>query len=237
MAGNGKGEPVTVDTKWVGGIVDRSWYTDPRYAPYRKAGEIKLPFWLTQTLVYHGAAWYRRVVEIPPDWSGRRIVLSLERAHWETRLWVDSAEVGMRNSLAAPHEYDVTSFISPGRHAITLRVDNRIRDIDVGSNAHSITDHTQTDWNGIIGRIVLQSGSPVFIENLAVFPDAGSRVFTIVVRLRNATGRPQKGELTFRAGPRGFPPLRSVVTRQMIAADTLTAMNWYPLGARCASLG
>ncbi|HTY58784.1 MAG TPA: beta-galactosidase [Bacteroidota bacterium] len=230
MAGSGKGDPASVGTKWVGGIVDSSWFTDARYAPYRKSGEVRLPFWLTQTRVYHGAAWYRREIDISPQWSGRRIVLSLERAHWETRLWVDSTEAGMRNSLAAPHEYDITPLISPGRHTITLRVDNRIGEIDVGSNAHSVTDHTQTDWNGIIGRIVLQSGSPVFIERLSVFPDAGSRVFTIVVRLRNTTGRPQSGELTFCAGPRGSAAGRTVVTRQTIAADTLTAMNWYPLG-------
>ncbi len=231
MAVNGKGDPVTVDTKWMGTIVDRSWFTGARYAAYRKPGNIKLPFWLTPRLVYAGAAWYRRDIDIPASWSGRRIILSLERAHWETRLWVDSVPAGMRNSLAAPHEYDLTSCLSPGPHTITIRVDNRIRDIDVGSNAHSITDHTQTDWNGIVGRMELRSGSPVYIENFSVFPDPGPRVFTLVVLLRNTTGRPRTGELTFRAGLPGMPPVRVVTTRRSIPSDSLTVMNWYPLGA------
>jgi hypothetical protein len=230
MAENRRGEPVTVDTKWVGGIVDRSWFTEERYAPYRKPGNIKLPFWLTPSYVYYGAAWYQRDIDIPPGWSGRRIVLSLERAHWETRVWIDSAAAGMRNSLAVPHEYDVTGFLRPGRHTLTIRVDNRIREIDVGGNSHSITDHTQTDWNGIIGRIELRSGSPVYIEDLSVFPDAGAGVFTIVARLRNTTGRPQRGEMTFRAVLAGSGEGRLVTTRQFIPADTLTVMNWYPVG-------
>ena len=33
MAENGKGFPVTVETRWYGGIVDRSWFTEPRFAP------------------------------------------------------------------------------------------------------------------------------------------------------------------------------------------------------------
>ncbi|HEX7573767.1 MAG TPA: beta-galactosidase, partial [Bacteroidota bacterium] len=229
MAENRRGEPVTIDTKWVGGIVDRSWFTEERYAPYRKPGNIKLPFWLTPASVYQGVAWYQRDIDIPAGWSGSRIVLSLERAHWETRVWIDSAAAGMRNSLAVPHEYDVTDFMLPGRHTITIRVDNRIREIDIGRNAHSITDHTQTDWNGIVGRIELRSGSPVYIEDLSVFPDASARVFTIVARLRNTTGRPQRGELTFRAVLAGSGKGRLVTTRQSIPADTLTVMNWYPV--------
>jgi hypothetical protein len=230
MAENKRGEAVSAGTQWVGGIVDRSWFTEERYSPYRKPGNIKLPFWLTPAFVYHGAAWYQRDVDIPAGWSGRRIVLTLERAHWETRVWIDSAAAGMRNSLAVPHEYDVTRFMPPGRHSITIRVDNRIKEIDVGRNAHSISDHTQTDWNGIVGRIELRSGSPVYIENVSVFPDARARVFTIVVRLRNTTGNPQRGNMTFRAAAAGSGEGPPVTTRQSIPADTLTVMHWYPLG-------
>jgi hypothetical protein len=230
MAENGRGDAVTVDTKWVGGIVDRSWFTAVRFAPYRKSGNIRLPFWLTPSSVYVGAAWYQRVVEIPAGWSDRRVVLFLERAHWETRVWIDTAYAGMRNSLATPHEYDVTPLMSPGLHTITLRVDNRIGEIDVGQNAHSVTDHTQTDWNGVIGRIELRSGSPVYIEDLAIYPDARARVFTILARLRNTTGRPQKGEITFRAAAPGVHEGRSFSRRQLISGDTLTVMQWYPLG-------
>ena len=42
----GLGEEVSVDTQWTGQIVDRSYFTDERYAPYRQPGNIKVPFWL-----------------------------------------------------------------------------------------------------------------------------------------------------------------------------------------------
>ncbi|RME95041.1 MAG: hypothetical protein D6766_04285, partial [Verrucomicrobia bacterium] len=42
MAERGLGEDIRVDTPWTGSIVDRSFFTDPRYAPYRQPGRIKV---------------------------------------------------------------------------------------------------------------------------------------------------------------------------------------------------
>ncbi|HID21211.1 MAG TPA: beta-glucuronidase, partial [Planctomycetaceae bacterium] len=42
----GYGDEVTVQTKWTGTIIDNSYFTSPRYAPYRRPGNVKVPFWL-----------------------------------------------------------------------------------------------------------------------------------------------------------------------------------------------
>lgn len=198
MAENGLGDDVGPDTKWTGGIVDRSWFTAPEYARYRQPGNVKVPFWLNPVKVYLGPAWYRRDTDIPPDWQGKRIVLELERCHWETRLWVDGREAGLRNSLGTPHVYDLSGLLTPGPHSLTLRVDNRIKDVDVGENAHSVTDHTQTNWNGVIGRLILSASSPVYIEDVQVFPDVKTRSASIRANVRNQSGRPFDGSIVFR---------------------------------------
>ncbi len=69
LQAQGKGEDVTVDTKWTGQIVDRSFFTSARYEPYRQPGHVKVPFWLQPDKHYVGAAWYERDVVVPP--SGR----------------------------------------------------------------------------------------------------------------------------------------------------------------------
>ncbi len=198
MTENLKGDDVSVATRWCGGIVDRSWYTDEKYAKYRQPGNVKVPFWLTPAKHYIGAAWYQRTVDIPDAWKGKRIVLYLERPHWETRLWVDGRHVGFENSLATPHEYDLSS-LAPGRHRLTLRIDNRIKAVDVGDNAHSITDHTQTNWNGVVGAIRLQAGSPLWIDDVRTFPDVRAHSVKVRMTLRNQTGKPQTGDLVLSA--------------------------------------
>lgn len=40
----GKGDDVSLDTRWTGQVVDSSWYNAPEYAKYRQPGNIKVPF-------------------------------------------------------------------------------------------------------------------------------------------------------------------------------------------------
>src|SRR5262249_2798394 len=90
LPAKGIGDDISVDTKWTGDIVDKSWFTAPEYAKYREPGHVKVPFWLQPQKYYAGAAWYQRDFTIPQRWQGKRVVLTLERPHWETRVWVDS---------------------------------------------------------------------------------------------------------------------------------------------------
>lgn len=50
----GIGDDVSTNTSWTGGIVNRSWFAAPEYAPYRRPGNIKVPFWLQPEKYYAG---------------------------------------------------------------------------------------------------------------------------------------------------------------------------------------
>jgi len=190
----GIGDEVTVETKWTGTILDRSWFTSPEYAKYRQAGNVKVPFWLQPDKYYAGPAWYQRDIEIPQAWQGKRVVLMLERPHWETRVWVDGCLIGTSNALGTPHEYDLCQ-LAVGKHRLTIRVDNRMI-VDVGENSHSVSDHTQGNWNGIVGRIELRVTNLVWIEDVQVYPHVATKSATIKGTLGNATGKAGQGTVT-----------------------------------------
>lgn len=189
----GFGNPVTVDTPWTGHIVERSWFTEDRYAAYREPGNIKVPFWLQPERHYIGVAWLEREIVVPDHWAGRRMVLFLERPHIRTTVWINDRQVGSQDSLAAPHVYDL-GLISPGTYRLRVAVDNRIH-MNVGPNAHSISDHTQTNWNGIIGRIELQCTSPVWMEDIQTFPRQEDQSIRLSVVIGNGCGRSGNGQL------------------------------------------
>lgn len=188
MTENGIGEDVGLNTPWTGYIVDSSWFFSPEMEKYRKPGNIKVPFWLQPVKYYAGMAWYQKKVKIPSSWKGKNIQLFLERCHWESRVWIDDQEAGMQNSLGTAHVYDLTSWLAPGNHTITICVDNRTKDIDVGMNSHSISDHTQSNWNGITGRIELQSRSKIFIAGASLYPDLGKKQVKVKLNVQNETG-------------------------------------------------
>ena len=189
LTSNGKGDDITLKTPWTGQIVDSSYFKKPEYAKFREPGNIKIPFWLQPVKYYKGAAWYQKEVTIPEDWNGQFVGLFLERCHWESRLWVDRKEVGMRNSLGTPHKYDLTSILTPGKHRLTLCIDNRVKDIDPGMNSHSISDHTQSNWNGAVGQLYLEARPLVNIQNIQVYPDVQNKKIAVKIKVENSIGK------------------------------------------------
>lgn len=181
------GDDVTRDTVWTGTVFDRSFYDSPDYAPYREPGRVSIPFFLQPGKVFTGPAWYQRDLEIPAAWSGRRLTLSLERPHWQTSAWLDETALGSRDSLSVAHEYDLGPAVAPGRHRLTLRIDNRVH-IAVGENAHSISDQTQGNWNGCVGRLELRATAPVWIDDVQVTPHVATRSITVRGALRGPAG-------------------------------------------------
>jgi hypothetical protein len=182
------------DDIYLPGTTDQGGYGTRTHGP--EAG------WLSRPFTYQGAAWYQQDVTIPESWRGQHIELFLERAHWQTEVWVDDASYGSRNSLSTPHVYDLTKALAPGRHRITLCVDNSLI-VDVGVRASSVTDYTQTNWNGVVGRIELEARPPVWIESAQVYPDGTTYGLRVEAVIRNATGGPVEGEL-FADGPTRF---------------------------------
>lgn len=192
MTSNGKGDDISLSTPWTGNILDSSFFKSPDYAKYREPGNIKIPFWLQPLKYYKGAAWYQKEVTVPESWNGQFIELYLERCHWESRLWIDNKEIGMRNSLGTPHQYELTNLLTPGKHRLTLCIDNRVKEIDPGVNSHSISDHTQTNWNGIVGKLFLGVRPPVNITNIQVYPDIQNKKLKAKIKVLNRSVNPDK---------------------------------------------
>ena len=195
LQNQGFGDDITVDTKWNGDVNVDAWLKGPQYAKYRQPGNIKVPFFLQPEKHYAGAAWYRREVEIPAAWRGKRVVLRLERPHWETRVWLDRREIGTNTSLSTPHSYDLGAGLEPGKHTLTIQVDNRMI-VNVGPWAHSVTDHTQGNWNGMVGALELLATSPVWIEDVQVYPNVARKSALVKVQIGNASGQAGQGTLT-----------------------------------------
>ncbi|MGJ7032500.1 sugar-binding domain-containing protein [Niabella hirudinis] len=234
MTTNGKGNDVNIHTPWTGGIADSSWFKKDQYAPYRVPGNIKIPFWLQPVKYYKGAAWYQKTVTIPASWSGKELVFFIERAHWETTVWVDGQEAGMQNSLGASHVYTLPAPLKPGAHQLTVRVDNRVKTVNVGVNAHSITDHTQGNWNGMIGRLELLARPKVFIEDVQLFPDIDKKQVTIKAVLVNAGNQPAAATLEALAGAAtaGAEKLKPLIKKITAGRDTTRVELVYPMGQR-----
>jgi hypothetical protein len=216
MAENDKGEVPGLHTPWTGTIYDSSFYFNPQLEKYRQPGDVKFPFWLSPGKYYKGAAWYRKEVSVPASWEGQRIVLYLERPHWQTTVWVNDRKAGTQNSLSTPHEYDVTGLLKTGRNYITVCVDNRTDSINVGPDSHSVSDHTQGNWNGMVGQLYLKAGSPLYIADMQLYPDIEQKKVKTIIKLKRESGLPVDAEVHLQAKLQtGIPVILPVVTKKV----------------------
>lgn len=199
MTENGLGDDITSTTPWTQTQprLDE-FFRDPRFAPYLKTDPVKIPFWLTPVKYYKGAAWYQRDIVVPEDWAAYGISLYLERVHWFSQAWINDQEVrqdfnhiGNRNSLSVAHVWNLGQ-LKPGKHRLTIRVDNRVH-IPVGLNAHSVTDHTQTNWNGIVGRIELHPYDSIQLSAVKIEPDHSGK--SVKVQLQTNVTMPGLGKV------------------------------------------
>lgn len=197
--------PGTTDQAGLGHALNTHTMTYPVDFPYTLFPGVKDPGradargFLARSHLFLGAAWYEREITVPSAWQDCPVTLRLERALWQTDAWLDGRHVGTGDSLATPHEYSLGA-LAPGRHRLTIRVDNRMV-LNLSTITHAYGPETQSRWNGLVGRLELTANAPASIRRLDVFPAPDRRSVRVVSVLDNTAGHAVAGRLRFRLLP------------------------------------
>lgn len=217
-----KGDDISVNTKWVGSLYDSSYFFNPYMKKYRKPGkDMKLQFFLTPDKHYVGKAWYKRTVNIDKVDMTTGYVLYLERPHIVSEVWVNDTKLNVScNSLCVPHIYNIgRGVLKAGDNTIAICVNNDPETVKVGQDSHSVSDQTQGNWNGIVGRMELRSQSR--IEACRVYADIDSKIARVHLNLRALSAK-EKATVTLRAEAFNTSASHSVVAKpvDIVLADT-----------------
>jgi hypothetical protein len=154
---------------------------------------------LSRELMFAGMAWYQKMVLIPENWKGQDIRLIMERTK-PTQVWVDGDLIGRSNDILTPQGYNLTNHIAPGKHVLTILVNNDNGSVPGGvTGSHAWTEHTQSNWNGIIGKFCLEEYNPVHIETVQVYPDIILKKITVRVKILNRQENSEKTKLALKA--------------------------------------
>lgn len=104
------------------------WGTIPVPADWQAQGysqplynNISYPFPQNQPFIPHErneVGSYRREIEVPGDWQGRRMVLHIGAAGAAYYVWVNGERVGYSEDSKLPSEFDVTAQLKPGQRNI-----------------------------------------------------------------------------------------------------------------------
>jgi beta-galactosidase len=110
----------------------------------------------------HGRAngWYRRQLQIPAGWVGKKVFLEFQGAMQTTAVWVNGKRVGdYKVSGFDSFGFDITPLLKPGTNQLAICVDNR-------PNPEIPPDGTKTDYilfGGLYRDVFLHVTDPVHL--------------------------------------------------------------------------
>jgi len=147
---------------------------------------------LSRVWYWKGPAWYQKQVTIPDSWAGKKITLFFERGK-DIRVWVDETFCGWENTISAAQIFDVTKAMTPGKHTITIVIDNA--KLPPVGPSHAVDERTQTNWNGIVGKMELRATAPLWLEDIQVYPNAAKKEARVRATIGNITGQSFNGQI------------------------------------------
>ncbi len=172
---------------------------------------------------------YRRTFEIPKAWDGRRVWLTFDGVNSFFYVWVNGQKVGFHKDSRTPAEFDITSFLQPGKNLVAVenfrwcdgsyledqdfwRMSGIYRDVYLWSppNTHIRDFEVKTDLDAAyrdaqlkVKVVITNSGAPALLEAVLLHP-AGKVVAT--PRFETAVGA--KGEITITGAASVVNPLK-----------------------------
>ena len=127
---------------------------------------------MTDRYYFEGYAWYTRRIQVEKEWCDKEITLFLERTRIST-VYIDGEEINTENSLCGFHRHNLTGKLTAGEHQLTVRVNNTDYPTRGG---HMTSPDTQTNWNGIVGRIELQIREKCYPDNLQIAAETPGKI-------------------------------------------------------------
>lgn len=126
---------------------------------------------LRREFSFTGEATYSKRIFIPDSWEGKSIELFLERTK-PSVVYVDGEKIGENSRISSPQRYDLSKVLTPGSHKLEIKINNAdsLPPI-VSRSSHAASESTQTNWNGILGDIFLQSKNHFHIKNVTFKED------------------------------------------------------------------
>ncbi len=173
----------------------------PGYAPEAN-GKIRVPgIWDNQGYgtatdkVHHnfvGKGWYKRQIEIPRDWAGRRVFLVITGVNRYAKVWIDDQLLGEHVGCLSIQEFELTKHVAPGKTAtITIQVDSRQRwEVDSIYGCSSLNDYMDVAWGGIWGHVFLEARTDCWLSDLFVQPNVSESSCAAAAILNGNAGLP-----------------------------------------------
>ena len=131
------------------------------------------------------SVWYKRGVEIPENWSDKKVIFHIGACDYHTKVWANANYLGEHFGGYTPFEFDISNYISDGKVVLTICAYDNTRDPNqpCGKQSHQFNSfgchYTRT--TGIWQTVWLEAVNPAYIQKTKYYTDIDAPSVTIVL--------------------------------------------------------
>ena len=129
------------------------------------------------------SVWYRRDIEIPTVWDGKRIILHVDACDYKTDVYVNDNHVGSHTGGYTPFAFDITDYLTDKGNSVTINaVDDLRSERQVsGKQSHKLESYGcfYTRTTGIWQSVWLEAVEKAHTVSYKVYPSVSSSSVSI----------------------------------------------------------
>ncbi len=135
--------------------------------------------------------WYRRQVEIPAAWDGKKVLLHVGACDWRTSVYINDTPVGEHTGGSAAFPLDITGALKPGNNTVIIHAfdDTRSGLQACGKQSQKLESHgcVYTRTTGIWQTVWLEAVGNTYIKRFEAMPDPENESLMVKVYLDGPT--------------------------------------------------
>ena len=124
-------------------------------------------------------AWYRKKINIKPEWKNKRVFVTIGASDWKTTVWLDGEELGSHQGGYTPFSFELKNPKHGTKQNLVIRVDDKRRDFTLyGKQGYG-------NARGLWQTIYLEARGQNFLDALHFTPDIDRKQVTVTAYLAN----------------------------------------------------
>ncbi|MBI3471363.1 MAG: glycoside hydrolase family 2 [Candidatus Solibacter usitatus] len=129
---------------------------------------------------FHRVVWYRRALEIPAAWKGRRVLLHFGAVDYRAMVWLNGKLLGSHQGGTVPFRFDIAGQLQSGANTLVVRAEDPPTDRYIPRGKQYWEPQSRgifyTRTSGIWQPVWLEAAGDSYLEGVRITPSADGSV-------------------------------------------------------------
>ncbi len=132
---------------------------------------------------FMNAVWYKRDIEIPREWAGKRVILHIDACDYETTVFVNAKKVGTHKGGYTPFAFDITDALEECGNYVTVYAEDDIHSENQVSGKQCPKLYSRgchyTRTTGIWQTVWLEAVEAAYVKSYKAYPSVSDTSVTL----------------------------------------------------------